>query len=366
MSAEGFVSRAKPYLPKLAVSLVIAAGFVWMFQRGGLPFLPTAEVVKHVTWWGALGYSGLLVVVMFLRTYRWVYLLRAIAPVDPKRVLGIGLFGYGVILFAPLRAGELARPLMIAREGKITFAQATGTVAAERITDGLLVSLILLVGILTAHPLDPLPDHLGTLPLPVAAVPRATYVALAVFTTAFAAMGVFYWARELARKATHAIVGVVSERLATWLTQKVERLADGLAFLPSRAHGLPFFRDTVLYFCACMALTWVGMRGCGVPVTFPQTLALFGVMALGILIPSGPGFFGAYQLSCYCAIAMFFPEPIVLGPGAAFVFVSYTAQLILTLLSMLLGGYLARTPPADPLASPPVAPPDSPPGELTL
>jgi glycosyltransferase 2 family protein len=351
-------ARLKPHAAKLVASLVIAAGFVWMFQRGGLPFLPTSEVVRHIRWWCVPAYVGTLLLCTILRTYRWVYLLRAIAPVDSRRVLGVGLIGYGIILFAPLRTGELARPLMIARDGSVSFTQATGTVAAERIIDGLLVSLLLLAGILTAHPLDPLPDHLGALPLPVAAVPRATYAALAVFTCAFGAMGVFYWARDGARKLTHAVIDVVSPKLATWLTDKVERVADGLAFLPSKEHGLPFFRDTLLYWVVCLALSFVGLRGCGVPVTLAQNLALLGVMALGILIPSGPGFFGAYQLSGYCALAMFFPEPIVLGPGAAFIFVSYTSQLIVTLVGMLVGALLLRgLPPSAPLDTAPSSPP---------
>lgn len=343
MTQSSFLERVRPHAGKLVASIVLAAGFVWMFRRGGLPFLPTKDVIRHVSWWCVPAYVSLLALATALRTFRWVYLLRAVAPVDTRRVLGVGLVGYGIILFAPLRAGELARPLMIANGGNVTFAQATGTVAAERIIDGLIVSLVLLAGVLTAPMLDPLPDHLGSLPLPVAAVPRATYVALAVFTAAFAAMAIFYWARDLARRLTHAVFGLVSVKLATFLTNKVERVADGLSFLPSRQHGLPFFRDTLLYWTTCVALSFCCLRGCGVPVTFSQNLALMGVMALGILIPSGPGFFGAYQLSGYCALAMFFPEPVVLGPGAAFIFVSYTSQLALTLLGMAIGAYLLRT-----------------------
>jgi glycosyltransferase 2 family protein len=173
-------------------------------------------------------------------------------------------------------------------------------------------------------------------------VPRTAYAALGLFTCAFAAMGLFYWARDLARRTTHLVVGFVSERLATWVTGKIEHVADGLSFLPSPSHGLPFFRDTLLYWVGNVLLAYVGMRGCGVPVTLTQTMVIQGVMALGILVPSGPGFFGAYQLSGFCALAMFFYEPVVLGPGAAFLFVSYSVQIVLTLLSMLVGALLMR------------------------
>ena len=375
VTSGGVLARLRPHLAKLVASLVIAAGFVWMFRRGGLPFFPSRETLSHVRWWCVPAYMVCVTASAWLRTYRWIYLLRAVhedAPrgakgqveageaadphgpsgrLDAWRVLGIGLVGYGIILFAPLRMGELARPLIIARDGEISFTQATGTVAAERIIDGLLVSLILLVGVLWAHPLDPLPDHLGKLPLPLAAVPRATYAALALFTCAFAAMGLFYWAREFARRLVHGVVGIVSEKLATWLTDKVERVADGLSFLPSRAHGGPFFRDTLAYWAVAYFTVFVGVRGVGIPVTAIECATILGLFGLGILIPSGPGFFGAYQLSSYCALAMFFPESVVLGAGAAFVFVSYTCQLGITLLSMGVGALLMRHHPAHPAAA---------------
>lgn len=352
MREGGLLSRLRPHATKLVASLVIAGGFVWMFRRGGLPFLPSDEVLSHVQWWCVPAYTVLFVTTMTLRTFRWVYLLRAIAPAHSWRTLGIGFIGYGVIVFAPLRAGELARPLMVSRDGNVTFSQATGTVAAERIIDGFLVSIVLLIGILTAQTLNPLPDHLGTLPVPVAAVPRTAYAALALFTCAFAAMGLFYRARAFARRITHAVVGVVSQRLATWVTNKIEHVADGLSFLPSPSHGVPFFRDTLLYWVGNVLLAYLGMRGCGVPVTLTQAMVIQGVMALGILVPSGPGFFGAYQLSGFCALAMFFQEPVVLGPGAAFLFVSFTVQLGGTFLSMLVGALLMRQFPAIEAPSP--------------
>jgi type IV secretory pathway TrbD component len=71
-----------------------------------------------------------------------------------------------------------------------------------------------------------------------------------------------------------------------------------------------------------------------------------GIMGIGTLIPSGPGFFGAYQLSAYCGLAMFFPESVVLSSGAVFTFVSYTTQIVITAASGLLGVWLMAISPA--------------------
>lgn len=335
-------SALRRHAPKVLASLGIAALFVWLFRRGGLPLLPGPEAIASLTVWGVLGYTSLLLVTMWLRTYRWVYLLRPLANVDTRRVVGIGFLGFGAILFAPLRMGEVVRPYLIASDDGVGFTEATGTVLAERVIDGLVISFVLLAGLLLSHPVSPLPDHLGSIAVPVHAIPGAAWTALTMFGGAFTAMALFYFARDLARKITHAVLDIVSAKLATWFTAQVERLADSLKFLPSRAHGVPFLRDTLLYWTVSTAAIWVALRGCGIAATPAEACLTAGVVGLGSLIPSGPGMFGTYQLATYAALAMFCPESVVLTAGAAFVFLTYSVQLVATLASVGLGYWLVR------------------------
>jgi uncharacterized membrane protein YbhN (UPF0104 family) len=225
--------------------------------------------------------------------------------------------------------------------------QGTGTVAAERVVDGLVLTLILSASLWLATPLAPLPDHVGRLPLPVAAVPRAATGALLFFAAAFVAMAMFYFWRGLARRMVHALLDPFSRSLAQWVAARMEKLADGLKFLPSRKHGGAFLRDTLVYWCMSALSIWVLLRACGSSASFAQACVTMGIMGIGSLIPSGPGFFGAYQLSAYCGLAMFFPEAIVLGPGAAFTFLSYSAQIVITAASCFLGFLLMARSPAD-------------------
>src|SRR5688572_29133290 len=86
------VASAHSFVPKLAISLLLAAGFVWVLNRGGLPIIPDAAAFASLGWWILPVYVVLCSVGMFLRTYRWVYLLRPMAgDISPRRVLGSGL-----------------------------------------------------------------------------------------------------------------------------------------------------------------------------------------------------------------------------------------------------------------------------------
>lgn len=335
-------SRIAEIAPRLLFSLLLAGGFVYLFQKGGLPLVPSAEALSEIRPWCVPAGALIMLVSSSLRTYRWVYLLRAIRPVGARRIVGLNLIGYGAIGLAPLRSGELVRPYLISRSDGISFVQATGTVAAERIVDGLIVTALLLFGLVTATPLSPLPSHVGQLALPVSQIPRAAYGALGVFVCAFIAMGMFYWARELARKLVFSTIGLVSKPLATFLSDKVERVAQGLAFLPSREHGLPFFRDTLLYWACNVLFNWVLLRGCGIHLSISESCVVMGVMGLGILVPAGPGFFGAFQFSAYCGLAMFVAGERVLVGGAAFVFIAYAFQIGVTLLGLPIGALMVR------------------------
>ena len=261
---------------------------------------------------------------------------------------------FGAILLSPLRSGEIVRPYLISKRSDVTVWEATGTVGAERVIDGLMLSVMLFIGLQCATPLAPLPDHVGNLPVPAAAVPKAAYAALALFVVAFALMGTFFFARRFAHRATIAVIGVVSRRFAERLAGIVEGVADGLRFLPSPRLLVPFTVESLAYWIVNAVGVQLLAWGCGLSdITLAQAAVVVGCLGVGILVPAGPGFFGAFQLSTYMALAMYFPESKLIGPGAAFVFLLYATQIGFHIVAMAggprarshrLGGWKARGP----------------------
>ena len=61
--------------------------------------------------------------------------------------------------------------------------------------------------------------------------------------------------------------------------------------------------------------------------------------------------FGAYQIAGFSALAMFFPMAQVKLEGAAFIFISYTGNLILAVVQLLIGYLLMAKVPAPPIAN---------------
>ncbi|HEY3497768.1 MAG TPA: lysylphosphatidylglycerol synthase transmembrane domain-containing protein [Polyangiaceae bacterium] len=336
---------------KLGLSLLPAAGFVWLLGRGGLPLLPTEEALARFDRMTIVWYVLLWSTMYFVRTGRWYFLLAPVQRVPLVTVLRVSCVGLMAVALLPFRMGEAVRPLMIRREGKLTGWAATGTVGAERLIDGFAVSVFLLAALAIASPMDPLPDRIGDLPVHASLVPAAARSAAAVFASSLLVMAVFYWRRAWARRVTEATVGLISLRFARWLASTLEQVAEGLSFLTKPRHTLPFLLGTVLYW-ALNAATWLLLaHGCGLgELGYFGAAATMGVTALGILVPSTPGFFGAFQLAIYAGLAMYLPPELVMSAGSAFAFFGYVLPMGLSILAGVLAA--VALPRAENLAGP--------------
>ena len=317
---------------KVILSLLLGIGFVYVLKAGAMPLVPTSDDFAQLRPWVVPLYFGLWLSVHGLRATRWYFLLKPLHAPPLREIVSAAFIGFAAIIFLPLRTGEVVRPVLIRRQGKLSGWHAIGTIAAERIIDGLVLSLVLFFALLLTPTLDPLPETIGKLNVSAALVPRAAQFALLVFGTAFGAMAMFYFARDAARKLTRAVIGPFSLKFAEWLSNKVERVIEGLRFLPRLRYSLPFVSITVSYWLLNAGANWVLMRGTGLEdASFGQACVITCVLALGILVPQAPGYFGAFQLSVYAGLAVFFPTDIVLGRGAVVVFVMYLTQLVITL-----------------------------------
>jgi hypothetical protein len=339
---RSFVSR---HAVKLVASALITAGVVWTAHHGGLKLVPDGGDFSSVRWWALLVYLPLLLGMTWFRSVRWRFLVRSIVEVPRIRLLAISCVGFCAILLLPFRIGELARPYLLRtrkderKDGAraLTMTAATSSVVAERVIDGVFLSIVLAIVLVAVPTVHPLPDKVVGLDISVASIRWAGFAMLGLFSVALATITVFYFARGWAHRATLLVIGKVSPRLAEKLAHIAEKLADGLHVFGRGRDALGFVAETAVYWGLNALGMWVLAMGCGVvhadgsAITFPEACALMGMLGCTIMIPGPPGLLGVFQVGIYAGMTMYFPTAIVTGPGAAYVFLLYVIQVAMHL-----------------------------------
>lgn len=93
-------------------------------------------------WWIAAGFL-VNVCALLLRSVRWRVLLDRDKPPPLYATFFANTIGYALSATLPIRAGDVARPALLARRTDVRFSDALGTVVTERILD--LVSILALL-----------------------------------------------------------------------------------------------------------------------------------------------------------------------------------------------------------------------------
>jgi uncharacterized protein (TIRG00374 family) len=136
-----YLLKSRGFWIGMAVSLVL----VGLFVRS-IDFAEVRKAFVEANYALVLLCLPVYAASVWLRTLRWQYILRPVKRVPARRlfpVVIIGLMGNNLI---PARAGELVRAYVLGQREKISKATSLGTIAVDRVFDGItLVPMLLIV-----------------------------------------------------------------------------------------------------------------------------------------------------------------------------------------------------------------------------
>ncbi len=241
---------------------------------------------------GLLMLSALVATLIFpLRAARWVVLLEPIAPqlrfMDAWRAVAIGMMVNNVL---PARAGEVARAYAISRETKaVPFTSALASIALDRVFDAIVI-FALMFGAMVA---PGFPAGATIAGRPATALIGTWGVAALLVVLGGAVLVAFRpeIARAIATGAVRATVPRWESRVVTF----VEHATDGLAVLRSPSRFARVVLWTVLHWLCNALAFWIAFKAVGITAPFSGALFLQGLIAIGVAIPSSPGFFGPFE-----------------------------------------------------------------------
>jgi glycosyltransferase 2 family protein len=273
---------------KAVLGLVISGVLIWWVLRD----VDLAEVwaaVRQARWGLLVAAVAVATSGFAVRAIRWKILLH------PMRG-GIGFrhrfaavnIGFAANNLLPARVGEFARAWAISRLEPVAVTGALGSLVVERFLDAVAVFSLLALALL--HPSFPTDvtvagQSLGTLVttlVVILGVLLTGLLLLLVLPDAVLAV-TRTLARVLPDPAARALVGGLRAFLSGLHSLKRPRL-----LIPALAWSFAFWAWNAVSF-------WLAFHAFGIDQGYATALFVQGIIAIGVAVPSAPGFFGTFH-----------------------------------------------------------------------
>jgi uncharacterized protein (TIRG00374 family) len=288
-------------LLKLLVALAVGAVCVFLVLRD-IDLHATARALESVSAPLVGVYLVVLAVTHILRSWRWRFLLRPIGvTLAWRQLLVISSIGFMAIQALPVRLGEFVRPYFVVRTGQSRMSAVLGTVAVERVVDGLVISIIFFGTYLAS-------DGNGWSPRLAA----AAWLSLLLFVAALLFLaGALRWPELTIRVSLGMmLLPWLAPRLAAKLRDKLRALIQGFQVLHQPRDLLPFLLQSVLYWGTNGFGMWLLAQGMGLEVSPVAAYAAMSFTGVLISLPNSPGLVGQFHLGVVAALAAYLPDSV--------------------------------------------------------
>ncbi|HET9454945.1 MAG TPA: lysylphosphatidylglycerol synthase transmembrane domain-containing protein [Gemmatimonadaceae bacterium] len=276
-----------------AIGLALTVGLLWWVFRD-VPWHEVMDVLRGAN--VPLAVLSVIVATMIfpLRARRWRPILHAVEPNLPFgplwRATAMGFMANSVL---PSRMGELVRAYALTRETPVTFSAAFASLVVDRVFDGFVVLLLMVLAML-----DP------AFPAGVSAATYAGTGAAVIVAIALVLYAIVFFPDRLIR-----LFELFARRVAPRFEERGRQLlrafADGLSVLRHPARFLEVFLWALALWVTQAVSFWIMFKAVGVTAPFSAALFVQGLIVLFVALPSTPGFFGLFEAAAKVGLVMY-------------------------------------------------------------
>src|SRR4030043_1741782 len=273
--------------------LLISAIFLYLILRK-IDFAQLWQVLKAANYWWLLPGVAVYFVALWVRSWRWHYLLRPLKAIPTRSMFPIVTMGYAFNNIVPARAGEILRSVVLKHEEGVPISASLATIIIERVFDGIVMLAFIFVNLSELTRLTSVSIDIGNFNFGIREV------------AIWGSMGFF---GVLAVFLVAAMFPASTDRLVTWLVEHIiptrirektlgisRRFLDGLESLRSPFDVLMVFITSVLIWLLETVKYWFVMHAFSFSVSFLALMLMNGVVNLATTIPSAPGYLGTFDL----------------------------------------------------------------------
>ena len=233
----------------------------------------------------------------FIRALRWKVLLAPLG-VDTSvrsRFAGVSI-GFMANNILPARVGEFVRAYSFSRMEPVSVTAAFGSLVVERLLDGVVLLLFLLLPALSPGfpPADALSTGWGGV------IVRAAVIAVVAVMALLFAMAA--WPDRLVRTAQW-LAQYLPDKVAGPAVRGLETFLDAIAIMRDPKLLFLGFVWTLFFWTWHGVSFWLGMMAFGIDTGFVSALFVEAVVGFGVAIPAAPGFVGTFHAAAKFALS---------------------------------------------------------------
>ena len=271
------------------LGVLISAVFLY-FALKGLNLGEFWQSVKNANYWWILPGVAVFFVGLWVRAWRWHYLLKPIKKIPTKVMFPITCIGYMGNNIYPARAGEVLRAVVLKRREGVPVSASLATVIVERIFDGVVMLGFVFLNLPALAKVAQFESgFVGN--IQNLAIIGAGIFAAALIVFLLAAM----FPQVTARVGGWFIDHLMPARLREKTTGIMLKFLDGLASLRSPFNILMVFFTSVIIWLLETVKYWFVMHAFTFSVSFFALMLLNGIANLATTIPSAPGYIGTWE-----------------------------------------------------------------------
>lgn len=124
----------------VALSALFIVIFLWRTDFGEI-----GDAFAHANYWWALASIPVYFAAAYFRAWRWKYLMRPLGEFRVSALFPIVIIGFMANNLIPARAGEFVRAYLVGERYNISKMAALGTIAVDRVFDGITLLPFLLI-----------------------------------------------------------------------------------------------------------------------------------------------------------------------------------------------------------------------------
>jgi hypothetical protein len=271
------------------LGLVVSAVFLYFSLRG----LKLGEVwnsmqTAHYIW--LLPGIAIYFVGVWVRSWRWHYLLRPLKKIPTAVMFPIVTIGYMGNNIYPARAGEVLRAVILKQREGVPVSASLATVIVERIFDGVVMLAFVFINLPELARLTHDSGLIGAMDIRTLAVLGSAAFLGALLVFLLAAMFPATTERLVDR-----LLPLLPGKIRTKTRDIALRFLSGLASLRSPVEALMIFFTTVLIWLLETAKYWFVMQAFDFDLSFFGLMLMNGIVNLATTLPSAPGYVGTFD-----------------------------------------------------------------------